>query len=100
MSRKGFRLDDARRDLDGKSEEIIEKRAACTALALKVAEKQKNIGDVDQEMKDEKSDTDDLHKQVKAIQDRHGLKQRPSTYENATAATAPTAAIVLWPSIA
>ena len=51
-------------------------------------------------MKDEKSDTDDLHKQVKAIQDRHGLKQRPSTYENATAATAPTAAIVLWPSIA
>ena len=37
-------------------------------------------------MKDEKSDTADLHKQVKAIRDRHGLKQRPSTYENAHSA--------------
>ena len=79
-------LDDVRRDLDGKSEEIIGIRAACAALALEVTEKQKNIGDVDKEMKEEKSDAADLQKQLKEIRERHRLSKRPSTYDAAKSA--------------
>ena len=57
-------IDDVRRDLDGRSEEIIGKLEAFAALALEVTDKQKNIGDVDKEMKEEKSDAADLQKQL------------------------------------
>ena len=51
-----------------------------------MTEKQKNIGDVDKEIKDEKSDAADLQKQLKEIRERHRLSKRPSTYDAAKSA--------------
>ena len=51
-----------------------------------MTEKQKNIDDVDKEMKEEKSDAADLQKQLKEIRERHGLSKRPSTYDAAKSA--------------